>query len=174
MKKKLAKLILGGRGYQSYYMKERNHDETGKQKMIEAYRAIFLDDQDYIVVSEKTTDKFVVDYADDHVVGIFRQIIREGETIMEPFHGLFCIVWFEKKKTFGKMHFLWSVMWENEYQYVELSCLGIEQEIVMALCDILFSHLKSLVRGAIAEKIKMIEATPLSSTPIVEDEKCFL
>ena len=156
MKKKLERIILAGKGCTSFCIKE---DANGieKQKTIGEYRALLISDNDYTVASEVTNDRISVDYEDDHIRGIFRYVNRDGKITVVPFHGLFCAVWFESKKTTGKIRFLWCFTGEDQYQFTETSCIGIEQEAVMLICDMLFTHLKDQLGGKIVERINDIK-----------------
>lgn len=152
------RFIFGGKGHYSIcvHTDVKDEDAKAKQNYISNYRALFISSEERILASEVTEDKFVVDYVDDHVVGVFRQITQDEEKVMVPFKGLFCALWFEGKKA-RKVRFLWSDMSEmsqDNYKYVGLVCLGIEQKIVLKLCDILFSQLISAVNGPLSEQFK--------------------
>lgn len=167
---KKARIILGGNGFLSYYQKENAEGEAVKRLPIVRYQAILVDGKINSVISEQTDDKVIVEYMDDHVVGIFRQAMRGDEKVLEPFFGVFCIVWFAKRKSKGKIHFLWTNMQEEDYQYVELSCLGIESPIVIALCQHLFLGIKTLISNKYFGEMTLVDTVVISDKQDVQED----
>ena len=155
---KNKRIILGGKGYcsQCVKMDEKVDGMKEKTSIISKYRVLMVSEDARIIASETTDDKLVVDYIDDHIVGVFLLIETDGQKVMVPFKGLFFAVWFEGKSA-KKVRFVWSEMLDNSYKYASFISYGIEQPIIMKLCDIVFSQLIAAVSNSLADRFKSSE-----------------
>lgn len=152
---KNKRIILGGKGHYSQCIKMSDNTDEVKEKpsSIPKYKVLMVSEDERIVASETTEDKLVVDYIDDHIAGVFRMVEKDGKKEMVPFNGLFIAVWFEGKSA-KKIRFVWSEMLENSYKYAGFTSYGIEQHIIMKLCDIVFSQLIAVVSGPLSKQFK--------------------
>lgn len=168
---KNKRIILSGKDHYSRCIKvDENVDEVNeKPSSIHKYRVLMVSEDERIVASETTEDKLVVDYIDDHIAGVFRMVERDGKKEMVPFKGLFIAVWFEGKSA-KKIRFVWSEMLENSYKYAGFTSYGIEQHIIMKLCDIIFSQLIAVVSSSLSERFKASEVEEYIDKQLIVEE----
>lgn len=157
MTRNLMRIVLAGKGMQSFYADITENGVIKKKKPITNYKGILVDERECIDISEESNNKIIIDYVDGDIKGVFRLVTRDEKKFVEPFHGLIVLIWFEKKKNGKKCNFLWGNIMKNDYRYAKFSSFGFEDKLVFVICDFLFSNLKNLLAPSVAERLNLVK-----------------
>lgn len=153
------RVVLGGAGFQSFRLKHTLTKE--KKHRIVAYKVMIINDKEFTLMSHENEGQLIIDYRDECIAGVFRNVKDETGNHLKGVNAVVCAIWYEEKKKGGKFHFLWSNLLENQYQYAKFKSVGIDDNVIMNIANLIFSNLKNTLDISTRNKFENIKELKL-------------
>lgn len=157
MRTKRTQLLLKGSTEKSWLVQRDGEGKVIKQKEVGAYKAFFISDKSYRIITSETEDKVLVEYDGDYVNGIYQVVVENDKPNFKVFTGVFCIIWYDKKG-FDRMHLLWTELGQHTYRYFEFKSRGIDSVTVE---DITFHTISTFMKKLPKEITEKIDGSLL-------------
>ncbi|MBQ8188575.1 MAG: hypothetical protein IJZ44_02235 [Lachnospiraceae bacterium] len=141
MRTKRTQVFLKGTTGKSWLVQRDGEGNVIKQKEVGTYKAFFISDKGYRIISSGTEDKVLVEYDGDYVNGIYQVVVENDKPKFTVFTGYFCVIWYDEKG-YDRMHLLWTELGKDSYQYFEFRTRGIDN---VTLEEISFHTISSFI-----------------------------